>query len=242
MNGVSNVVGGEKTDAYEIGLKTVLFNDTLVFNTAVFYSEIEDYQQQVRVLDEYTTNLNRQTDPLAPLAYASATGNVPLVKVKGVEIDGVYAGIKNLQLRFSGTYNDAYYADFPNLAQAVEFGNLTAPYRDASGENLPGSFKYAFNLGADWRVPFGSNLEFHTSANAAWQSKFNSDVALSSYAWIPARTLVDFSAGIGARDGKFDVSILLKNALDDDTNVSQSWNTYGPAIPRWWGVVFSGRL
>lgn len=242
VNGVSNVVGGEKTDAYEIGLKTVLFNDTLVFNTAVFYSEIEDYQQQVRVLDEYTTNLNRQTDPLAPLAYASATGNVPLVKVKGVEIDGVYAGIKNLQLRFSGTYNDAYYADFPNLAQAVEFGNLTAPYRDASGENLPGSFKYAFNLGADWRVPFGSNLEFHTSANAAWQSKFNSDVALSSYAWIPARTLVDFSAGIGARDGKFDVSILLKNALDDDTNVSQSWNTYGPAIPRWWGVVFSGRL
>ena len=58
VNGVSNVVDAEKTDAYEIGLKTVLLNDTLVFNTAVFYSEIENYQQQVRMVDEYTTNLN----------------------------------------------------------------------------------------------------------------------------------------------------------------------------------------
>ena len=91
-------------------------------------------------------------------------------------------------------------------------------------------------------MPFSEKLEFQTSANAAWQSKFNSDVALSSYAWIPARTLVDFSVGLGGRDGKFDVSFLLKNALDDDTNVSQTWNTYGPAVPRWWGVVFSGRL
>jgi hypothetical protein len=32
------------------------------------------------------------------------------------------------------------------------------------------------------------------------------------------------------------------NALDDDTNVSQTWNSYGPAFPRWWGVVFSGKL
>ena len=55
VNGVSNVVEAEKTEAYEIGLKTVLLNDTLVFNTAVFYSEIEDYQQQVRIVDEYTT-------------------------------------------------------------------------------------------------------------------------------------------------------------------------------------------
>ena len=55
VNGISNLVAAEKTDAYEIGLKTVLLNDTLVFNTAVFYSEIENYQQQVRVVDEYTT-------------------------------------------------------------------------------------------------------------------------------------------------------------------------------------------
>jgi outer membrane receptor protein involved in Fe transport len=243
VNGVSNVVDAEKTDAYEIGLKTVLLNDTLVFNTAVFYSEIEDYQQSVRIVDDYTTNLNIQNGVVPSTAYTSATGNVPLVKVKGVEIDGVYAGIPNTQLRFSGAYNDAYYADFPNLAQPVENGFPGAPpYRDATGETLPGSFKYAFNLGVDYRLPVWNALEFHTSANAAYQSKFNSDVALSSYAWIAGRTLVDLSVGLGSRSGSFDVSLLLKNALDDNTRVAQTWNSYSPAFPRWWGVVFSGKL
>jgi hypothetical protein len=168
---------------------------------------------------------------------------VPRVTVKGVEIDGVYAGIPNTTIRFSGAYNDAYYADFPNLAQPVENGYPGAsPYRDASGENLPGSFKSQFNLGVDWRLPVSDRLEFHTSGNVAWQDKFNGDVALSSYAWIPARALVDLSVGVGTRTGSFDLSVLVKNALDDDTNVSQTWNSYGPAFPRWWGVVFSGKL
>jgi outer membrane receptor protein involved in Fe transport len=243
VNGISNVVEAEKTDAYEIGLKTVLLNDTLVFNTALFYSEIDHYQQQVRIVDEYTTALNIANGVTPAIAYTSATGNVPEVKVKGVEIDGVYAGIPNTTLRFSGAYNDAYYAYFPNLAQPVENGYPGAsPYRDASGENLPGSFKWQFNLGADWRVPVSEALEFHTSGNVAWQDQFNSDVALSTYAWIPARAIVDVSLGVGTRSGSFDLSLLVKNALDDDTHVAQTWNSYGPAFPRWYGVVFSGRL
>ena len=233
----------KKTDAYEIGFKTVLLNDTLVFNTALFYMDIDNYQQQVRIVDEYTTNLNIANGVTPATAYTSATGNVPSVKVKGVEIDGVYAGIPNTTLRFSGAYNDAYYDFFPNLAQPVENGYPGAdPYRDASGENLPGSFQYSFNLGVDFRLPISEALEFRTSANAAYQSEFNSDVALSSYAWIPGRTILDVSAGVGTRSGSFDVSLLLKNALDDDTHVAQTWNSYGPAFPRWWGIVFSGRL
>ena len=85
-------------------------------------------------------------------------------------------------------------------------------------------------------------LEFHTSGNVAWQDKFNSDVALSSYAWIPDRAIVDLSLGVGTRTGSFDLSLIVKNALDDDTHVSQTWNSYGPAFPRWWGVAFSGKL
>ena len=125
VNGISNVVVGEKTDAYEIGLKTVLLNDTLVFNTAVFYSEIENYQQQVRIVDEYTTALNIANGVTPATAYTSATGNVPRVTVKGVEIDGVYAGIPNTTIRFSGAYNDAYYR---GLSES----------RSASRKRLPG--------------------------------------------------------------------------------------------------------
>ena len=56
------------------------------------------------------------------------------------------------------------------------------------------------------------------------------------------RAIVDLSVGVGTRTGSFDLSLLVKNALDDDTYVSQTWNSYGPAFPRWYGVVFSGKL
>ena len=68
------------------------------------------------------------------------------------------------------------------------------------------------------------------------------DIALSSYAWVPVHTLIDISAGVGTRSGNFSVNLLLKNALRDDTHVAQTWNSYSPAFPRWWGVVFSGKL
>jgi hypothetical protein len=163
--------------------------------------------------------------------------------VKGVEIDGVYAGIPNTTIRFSGAYNDAYYADFPNLAQPVENG-----YPGASAvsrcqrRKSAGLVQIPVQSRRRLALPVSDQLEFHTSGNVAWQDKFNSDVALSSYAWIPDRAIVDLSVGIGSRTGSFDVSLLVKNALDDDTNVSQTWNSYGPAFPRWWGVVFSGKL
>ena len=117
--------------------------------------------------------------------------------VKGVEIDGVYAGMPNTQLRFSGAYNDAYYAEFPNLAQPVENG-YPGRRRIAmrAARTLPGSFKYAFNLGVDFRAPVSETLEFHTTATPRGRDKFNSDVALSSYAWIPDRAIVDLSVGV----------------------------------------------
>jgi len=41
----------------------------LVFNTALFYMNIDNYQQQVRVVDEYTTNLNIQNGVTPATAY-----------------------------------------------------------------------------------------------------------------------------------------------------------------------------
>ena len=246
VNGISNLVEAEKTEAYEIGLKTVLLNDTLVFNTAVFYSEIEDYQQSVRIVDEYTTNLN--------LADGHSAGPG----------DGLHQRHRQRAARQGeGRRNRRRLCRHPRTRRFASRAPTTMPTTRNSrisrsrsrtdirarrriampaAKTLPGSFKYAFNVGVDYRAPFSETLEWHATANAAWQDKFNSDVALSSYAWIPDRAIVDFSIGWGTRSGSFDASLLLKNAFDDNTNVAQSWNSFSPAFPRWWGVVFSGKL
>lgn len=242
-NGFSNLVTEEKNDAFELGLKSLLLDNTLVFNLALFQMNIEDYQQTSRVFDEYSTNLARLADPAAVDIYTNATANIPEVRARGIEIDGVYSGIPNTTLRFAGAITDAKYIEFPNSAQPVEDSFPGAlPYKDVSGETLPGASKYSFNIGADYRLPVWDGKEFHTSLNAQYNSKYNSDNSLSSYGWIEGRTVVDFGIGIGNSDQTFDVSLIVKNLFDDDTPSTRTWNNYTPANPRWAAIKFSGRF
>lgn len=242
VNGYSYLTDAEKSSAYEIGVKTVLLDNTLVFNADIFLTNIKDYQQAVRAVDEYTTDQN--TISGAPeIAYLSYTGNAPKVRAQGLEIDGIYSGIPNTTIRFSGAYNDAYYVEFPNSAQPVENGYQGAqPSRDISGETLPGAFKYSFNLGIDYRAPVFTNHEFHTSINTSYNSKFNSDNALSSYGWVDGSITTDFAIGLGKNKGEFDVSLVVKNLFEDDTYQNQTWNTWSPALPRTASIVLSGKF
>ncbi|WP_051378641.1 TonB-dependent receptor [Derxia gummosa] len=239
VNGISSPVKAEKTDSYELGLKSVLLDRTLVLNADVFLMNIKDYQQAVRVLDAYTTTLNNDGTNY----WTSATGNVPKVQVKGLEFDGVYAGIPRTQLRFSGAWNRAVYKSFTNSAQPVENGWTGAPaYRDVSGQRIAGAPLFSANVGIDYRQPAFGDHEFHTSANAAYTSSYNSDVSLSSYAVIPSNWLVDAAVGLGARNKSFDVSVVVKNLLNDDTPRSKTWNSYVPAVPRTVGILFTSKL
>jgi iron complex outermembrane receptor protein len=241
-NGISNKVKSERTMAYELGLKSALFDKTLLLNADLFLMNIANYQQAVRVLDVYSTSLNQSVgDPT--VAYTSATGSVPKVQAKGLEFDGVYSGIKNTTIRFSGAYNDAVYKDFTNSAQPVENGYSNAPiYQDVTGRTLPGAAKFTFNVGVDYRLPVLRDKMFHTSFNTSYTTKYNSDVSLSDYAWIPANSITDFAIGLGNQKQTYDVSLLVKNLFDDTTPLTKTWNSYTPANPRWIGIVLSGKL
>lgn len=242
-NGISNLVTEEKNDAFELGLKSLLLDNTLVLNLALFEMNIKDYQQTSRVFDEYSTNLARQADPNANDVYTNATANIPKVRARGIEIDSVYSGIPNTTLRVAGAITDAKYIEFTNSPQPSENGYAgAAPYQDVSGETLPGASRYSFNIGADYRLPVWDGKEFHTNLNAQYNSKYNSDNSLSSYGWIEGRTLVDFGIGIGNADQTFDVSLIVKNLFDDDTPSTRTWNNYTPANPRWAAISFSGRF
>jgi len=238
--GVSQVVNGnpkladpEKATSIELGLKSVLFDRDLTLNTSIFNTDIRNYQQTVNILD-----------PLNASATISYVGNAPKVSVRGLEFDGAYSGIRNLTARFSGAYTLAKYDYFPNAPVPAEFQtNSSLPgSRDVSGRTLPGASRYTLNIGAEYRVPVFRQLSAHGSFNSAFQSGYFSDANLSSYSWIPKHWTTDAAIGIGRSDQKFDVSLIVKNLFDDDTPQNQTLNTYVPAIPRWIGIQFSGKM
>ncbi len=251
INGVPTGVKPEKTDAFELGIKSFLFENTLTLNADIFVMDIDNYQQAIRVVDEFTTGVNLaaidpnltgdalQSAKNAAVAYLSTQGNVNKVKVQGVEFDGTYTGIESFTFRFSGAYNDAHYEDFKNSPKPDELAYLKDPFVDQSGKALPGAAKYTLNLGVEYRQLAFNKTEFHTSFNAAYTSEYLTSDTLSSYSLVPAYTLVDASIGFSTLDNKFDISLIAKNLFDKRPHEA-AWTAYEPyPYPRWLGVSFT---
>lgn len=254
INGVSTGVKPEITNSYELGVKTFLFDETLTLNLDVFYMDIKDYQQAIRVVDEFTTATNIAAIPPSvtgaeletakniAIAYTSAQGNVNGVEVQGIEFDGSYTGFENITIRFSGAYNDAVYKDFKNSPKPDEWAYKKEPFVDQTGKNLPGAAKFTFNLGAEYRRPVWEKGEFHTSFNTAYTSSYLNNDTLSSYSYVAPYSLTDASIGLGAIDGGFDVSLIVKNVFDKRPH-EVAWTTYEPyPYPRWVGITFSSKF
>lgn len=238
VNGVGYLAAPEKSDAYELGFKSSLLNKTLVIDADLFWNDIRNYQQAVQVYDAYTTLLKNDTNTY----YTAATGNAAKVRATGLEFDSVYTPTQTFSVRLSGAYNNAVFKDFKNSGQPLENGNLPSPYRDVTGQNLPGAARFTANLGVDYHRPVLSGGWFHTSLNYAYTTRYNSDPLLSSYGWVPAYGIVDYAIGLGRVDDKFDVTVLAKNLFNNQTSQVVLWNSYIPVVPRWVGVQFSSKL
>jgi len=235
--GVPQIVKGEsvlalpeKTNAYEIGVKSSLLNKTLILNYDLYQMDITDYQQSVTVID-----------PLNSSGTISYTGNAPKVRSRGLEVDGVYSGITHTNIRFSGAIIDARYMDFKNAPQAAENANISTP-ANLTGQQLPGASRYTFNFGVDYHIPVSAETEAHFNSNTTFTSSYNSDTSLSSYATIPNAWTTDLGIGVGKINKSFDVTLIVKNAFQSEAPQAQTWNSITPAIPRWMGLKLSGKL
>lgn len=236
INGVPSEVKREHTNAFEVGLKNSLLDKTLQLNANLFRMNIANYQQTVRVIDDFATAAN------GAITWASVQGNVEKVRAQGLELDAAYSGFSNLSLRGAATYNDARYKKFTNAAVPAELGYLTSPFLDQSGKQLSGAAKWQFAAGAEYQKQVLGDRVFHTSFNAQYITRVNNDEVLSDYAWVPAHATVDASIGLGTAKRAFDVTLIVKNLFNDKSH-EQSWISYEPnPYPRWVGVQLSGNL
>jgi iron complex outermembrane receptor protein len=245
INYVNSNVKPETTNAYELGFKSTWFNKELILNADIYYMDINDYQTTVRAEDIYATDLAVAANPATPrnqqLVYTTVQGNVKRVDVKGLEMDAFYSGIPYTTVRFSGAYTDARYRDYKNAVKPDELAYLPGNVIDQSGQSLPGISKWTFNLGAEFRRPWG-NKTFHTSFNTNYNSAYNNSDTNSSYGVIKAYTRTDLAVGLEFNKGKFDLSLVGKNVLDN-RSIEQGWISYTPyAYPHWWGIMFNGKL
>ena len=236
--GVSPTVAPEKVDSYEIGLKSQLFNNTVTFNLAGYWTEISDYQTAISDLEPNSGRI---------LQYIA---NIPKVRSRGVDADLVWAPTRLISFSASAAYTDAKYIKYTNAPQKPENTNLGA-IQDLSGAQLPGVPKFTYSLGADLAQPIGDwqgrSLELYGHADYSHRSSFNTSSSNSRYAQLPAYGLVNARIGIRDADGKWDLSVWVKNLTDKNYFQTLSASAQGSITaligdPRTWGATLRTKL
>lgn len=228
------VVRPEKNTAYEVGLKTRLF-DRLTFNMDAFYTRVTDFQTNV-------------SDTRAAAALRTYLANIPAVTVKGVEADAVAAVTRDLSLRAAVAYADGRYVRYPAGPCPIELiGNIAAAC-DLSGTGLPGLPRWSATVGGDYLRPVAAlagGLFAHADANH--RAKQFGDPTGSRFTTIGGYTVVNASVGYRGDRG-WEIAVFARNLFDRDyiQNVTIQAGNSGlilatPSDPRTIGVTLRAR-
>jgi iron complex outermembrane recepter protein len=216
--GISPTVAPETVDAYELGIKTNLFDNRLAFNADLFLENDSNYQAT-----SYTiiNGLLQQY-----------IGNVGKVRSRGVEVDARAILYEGLTAQLAATFDDADYVAYPRaqcpyLYSYVSTCNLSgAPLAGVSRLTLFGGAEYQHPIGRVDAHEFGfyklnqQNIIGYFGGDVTYRSSFLSALNDDPFSRVPAYTLLGLHAGARTEDGTLNFSVWVKN-LTNKTYLQQ---------------------
>jgi len=220
----------EQNTSWEVGLKTRLLDDHLLFNIDGFDTMVRDFQ--ANVVDN------------GPGALRGYLANVEKVRVQGVEVDGVVVVDEHLSGHFSATYTAGKYASYKNGPCPLESIASSTTVCDLSGRPLTGKPVWAVSLGGEYSYPVAlldAAGQIYLHGEYSYRSKMYGDPSDSRYTLMPGYNLLNTSLGL--RDGRWDLALWVRNLTNEHylVNVTVQAGNSGlvlgtPADPRMAGV------
>ncbi|MEM1195992.1 MAG: TonB-dependent receptor [Pseudomonadota bacterium] len=176
----------EEVDAYEIGFKSRLIDDTLTLNIAAFYEEFQNFQ----VL-EFTGT-------------AFETFNVPVAESQGIEIESLWKVTPEFSINASTTILRARYPDdcAGDLVDVVTVNSLC-------GFDLTNAPQFIAILGANYDQPIGNDMELFF----AGQIRLEDDQRTSTQGIVPPSA--DAIAAAGSLQAAIDAAPLIIADVQD---------------------------
>jgi iron complex outermembrane receptor protein len=224
---VGDAVRPETLYAYEIGIKSELFERQLRANAALFYY---DYR-------------NLQLQRITPSGTTSAYFNVPSADIYGGELELTYMPhirTGNLQISANLTLLDPQYGPFPGAPsyQPKPGGGNALSSTDATGNQMVRAPRIASSLGVNYSVPITDELE--TSFDVNWQHSGKYYMEVNNRLFQPAYELVSGQIALGRRDEAWRLRLWARNLNDAQYYSSFESSAFGdnasPAPPRTYGV------
>lgn len=189
--------------AYEVGVKTPLFDRKVQLNAAGFYYDYSDKQILGRVPDPVLRSLQRLV-------------NIPKSHIVGGEVEISARPIDGLTLSAAATYVksriDGSFVNYDNFAVQREFAGEKFPFTPEFSGN--GDAQYEFSIGHNRKAFLGSSVTWNGSTYAA--------LGQLAQQYIKGYTLLDVRAGIAAHDDRWRLTVWGKNV----TNTYYYTNAY----------------
>lgn len=197
----STLIQPEKSTAYELGAKTQFFDRSLTVNVSLYKADYKDFQAQVYI----------------PQTMGWAMSNAGEMRTKGAELEVSWRPSADFSLIATGALTDAEFRDYFTTCES----NRDAPCRlvdgivqaDLTGFTPPYVSKYSYSLNGNYYHALGNGLAVNANAGWSYKSHFYNTAAQSSTR-TPGYGVANLSVGIGAEDGKWEVSLYARNLLD----------------------------
>lgn len=204
---LNEAVDPELSDAYELGLKSNWLDGRLEINAALFFTQYEDFQASslIQGVDENDISFSVQ--------------NVGEVETKGLEMDFRWLLTDNLLISGGFALIDATIEDYPfgtcSFGQE-DRGECPLDYQDLSGEDLPQSPDWKYNIAANYTIPLTDiGLDVVTIANYRAQDDVQFDISQDPGTIQDSYGILDLSLKIADQKGRYDATLFVKNALDE---------------------------
>ncbi|MEW4393674.1 TonB-dependent receptor [Pseudomonas paraeruginosa] len=208
----SLLVGPERANDAELGLKSTLFDRRLLLNANLFWTGIHGYQATTLYQAPGSTQL------------VQVLANAGSVRSRGLEFEATALPLRGLTLNFNGSYNDVTYLSFKDAPCPAEVSTRPgAPSScDLTGQRVVGASKWIANLNGEYRWRLDDRFQPYVSASYAYRSAAEGTLDNSDLSKIDGYALVNLAAGLRSDlgDGQLDTSVWLKNAFDKNYYLS----------------------
>ena len=187
----------EVVDSYEAGIKTTLFDRTVLLNATYFDQTFTDFQ-----LNTF-------------LGTAFVVESIPELTSRGVDADFLwFTPVEGLSFQGGVTYTDAKYGNFTAA-------DMTVPGNFAQLSLLPGSrASFAPEWSATGSVNFdrsiGNGLRMGMSLAAKYSTDYNTGSDLLPYKQQDALTLLNGRITLGSEDDRWSFEVWGQNLTDEE--------------------------
>lgn len=191
----------ESTRSAELGIKADWPEQRLNLATALFWTEVRNFQ---------TNGYDEEND----ISYLTNAGDI---RTRGVEAALRFSASERLQLNLGATYLDATYLRYPNGSCPAELGADAPVYCDHAGERIVRAPKWTYNVRARYGWQLANGWNAFVSGRYSYRSWFNSTLDNSVLTRVPGYGLLSFNAGLDGERGNghaWSASVWVKNVLD----------------------------